>query len=63
MHTCDAHKLLKLNSIDNMRVDGKFYVGNDLPEGQGSVNELLAQCYDLCYELRADTEQGGGDGK
>ncbi|EQL33143.1 hypothetical protein, variant [Blastomyces dermatitidis ATCC 26199] len=48
---------MKLNSIDNMRVDGKFYVGNDLPEGQGSVNELLAQCYDLCYELRADTEE------
>ena len=41
-----------------MRVDGKFYVANDLPEGQGSVNELLAQCYDLCYELRAAAEEG-----
>ncbi|KAK2797402.1 hypothetical protein FQN50_009203 [Emmonsiellopsis sp. PD_5] len=48
---------MKLNSIDNMRVDGKFFIGSDLPEGQGSVNELLAQCYDLCYELRADTEE------
>ncbi|EEH37424.2 hypothetical protein PAAG_07842 [Paracoccidioides lutzii Pb01] len=48
---------MKLNSIDNMRIDGKFYVGNDLPEGQGSVNELLAQCYDLCYELRAQSEE------
>ncbi|KAL2223316.1 hypothetical protein M432DRAFT_598129 [Thermoascus aurantiacus ATCC 26904] len=44
---------MKLNSIDNMRVDGKFYVGNDIPEGQGSVNALLAECYDLVYELRA----------
>jgi hypothetical protein len=42
-----------LNSIDNMRVDGKFYVGNDIPEGQASVNALLADCYDLAYELRA----------
>jgi hypothetical protein len=44
---------MKLNSIDNMRVDGKFYVGNDIPEGQASVNALLADCYDLAYELRA----------
>jgi hypothetical protein len=36
-----------------MRVDGKFYVGNDIPEGQASVNALLAECYDLAYELRA----------
>ncbi|PGH00254.1 hypothetical protein AJ79_08268 [Helicocarpus griseus UAMH5409] len=54
---------MKLNSIDNMRVDGKFFVGNDLPEGQGSINELLAQCYDLCYELRADTEEAAENGK
>lgn len=27
-------------------------VGNDLPEGQGAVNELLAECFDLTYELR-----------
>ncbi|KAL1968896.1 hypothetical protein VTN77DRAFT_1257 [Rasamsonia byssochlamydoides] len=44
---------MKLNSIDNMRVDGKFFVGNDIPEGQASVNALLAECYDLAYELRA----------
>jgi hypothetical protein len=36
-----------------MRVDGKFYVGPDIPEGQGSVNNLLAECYDLVWELRA----------
>ncbi|KAJ5294839.1 hypothetical protein PENANT_c014G06385 [Penicillium antarcticum] len=44
---------MKLNSIDNMRVDGKFYVGPDIPEGQGSVNNLLAECYDYVWELRA----------
>jgi hypothetical protein len=36
-----------------MRVDGKFYVGPDIPEGQGSVNALLAECYDYVWELRA----------
>ncbi|KAF7716257.1 UPF0662 family protein [Penicillium ucsense] len=44
---------MKLNSIDNMRVDGKFYIGPDIPEGQGSINSLLAECYDLVWELRA----------
>ena len=44
--------MTQLNSIDNLRVDGKFMVGNDIPEGQGSVNELLAECFDLAYELR-----------
>ncbi|KAK1756836.1 hypothetical protein QBC47DRAFT_377776 [Echria macrotheca] len=47
---------MKLNSIDNLRVDGKFMVGNDLPEGQGAVNELLAECFDLAYELRVAAE-------
>ncbi|KAL8928353.1 MAG: hypothetical protein Q9172_000945 [Xanthocarpia lactea] len=45
---------MKLNSIDNMRVDGKFMVGSDIPEGQGSVNSLLAECFDLIYELRVE---------
>ena len=35
-----------------MRVDGKFYVGHDIPEGQGRVNELLAECYDIVWKLR-----------
>jgi len=47
---------MKLNSIDNMRVDGKFQVGKDIPEGQGSVNDLLAECYDMAYELRTAAE-------
>ncbi|KIW31809.1 uncharacterized protein PV07_03401 [Cladophialophora immunda] len=52
---------MKLNSIDNMRVDGKFQIGNDIPEGQGSVNDLLAECYDLAYELRTAAEEEAGD--
>ncbi|OJJ70713.1 hypothetical protein ASPBRDRAFT_180929 [Aspergillus brasiliensis CBS 101740] len=48
---------MKLNSIDNMRVDGKFYVGTDIPEGQGSVNGLLAECYDIVWELRAAVDE------
>ncbi|KAF4615623.1 hypothetical protein G7Y89_g15284 [Cudoniella acicularis] len=47
---------MKLNSIDNMRVDGKFLVGGDIPEGQGSVNELLSECFELSYELRVAAE-------
>lgn len=59
--TLDANKS-QLNSIDNMRIDGKFYVGSDIPEGQGSVNALLAECYDIVWELRAavvDEDEGG----
>ncbi|ERT01785.1 uncharacterized protein SPSK_05183 [Sporothrix schenckii 1099-18] len=47
---------MKLNSIDNMRVDGKFMVGGDIPEGQGNVTELLAECFELNYELRIAAE-------
>ncbi|MCJ1340111.1 hypothetical protein MMC09_005405 [Bachmanniomyces sp. S44760] len=47
---------MKLNSIDNLRVDGKFMVGTDIPEGQGSVNSLLAECFDFAYELRVEAE-------
>lgn len=39
-----------------MRVDGKFMVGEDIPEGQGSVAELLAECFELNYELRVAAE-------
>lgn len=47
---------MKLNSIDNMKKDGKFMVGNDIPEGQGSVTALLAECFDLAYDLRNEAE-------
>ena len=52
---------IKLNSIDNMRVDGKFMVGQDIPEGQGSVNDLLADCFELSYELRVAAESEGDE--
>jgi hypothetical protein len=47
---------MKLNSIDNMRVDGKFMVGSEIPDGQGRVTQLLEECFDLAYELRNDAE-------
>ena len=46
-----------MNSIDSMRVDGKFVIGSDIPEGQGSVSSLLAECFDLAYELRVEVEE------
>lgn len=54
-------KNIQLNSIDNMRKDGKFVVAGDIPEGQGSVNDLLAECFDLSYELRVAAETEGDD--
>jgi hypothetical protein len=52
---------MKLNSIDNMKKDGAFRVGNDIPEGQGSVIALLAECFDLAYELRTEAEEKDED--
>jgi hypothetical protein len=57
---------MKLHSIDNMRKDGKFMIGDDVPEGQSSVSALLAECFDLAYELRSEAEvraemDGAGD--
>ncbi|OAL48754.1 hypothetical protein IQ07DRAFT_588843 [Pyrenochaeta sp. DS3sAY3a] len=47
---------MKLNSIDNMRKDGKFMVGNEIPDGQGRVTQLLEECFELAYDLRNDAE-------
>ena len=44
-----------------MRVDGKFIVGSDIPEGQASVTALLAECFDLSYELRVEAEAENDD--
>lgn len=49
---------MQLNSLDNMRVDGRFVVNGDIPEGQGSVSELLAECFNLNDELRVAAEEG-----
>lgn len=32
-------------------------VGSDIPEGQGAVNALLAECFDIAYELRVEAEE------
>ncbi|KAK5992204.1 CUB1 family protein C30C2.08 [Cladobotryum mycophilum] len=48
---------MKLNSLDNLRVEGKFVVNGDVPEGQGSVSELLAECFDLSYDLKVAAEE------
>ncbi len=45
-----------------MRVDGKFMVGRDIPEGQGSVNDLLAQCFELSYDLRVAADSDDPEG-
>lgn len=47
---------LKLDSIDNMKKDGKFIIKNQIPEGQGAVVALLAECFDICHELKMDFE-------
>ena len=36
-------------------------VGSDIPEGQGSVNNLLAECFDMAYELRVAAEDTESD--
>ncbi|KAF1814590.1 hypothetical protein P152DRAFT_456860 [Eremomyces bilateralis CBS 781.70] len=59
---------LKLNSIDNMRVEGKFMVGNDIPDGQGAVTQLLEECFEIAYDLRnqaedAETQERGDAGE
>lgn len=48
---------MKLNSIDNMKKDGKFMVGNDIPEGQASVASLLSECFEMAYELRSEADE------
>ncbi|KAF2142536.1 uncharacterized protein K452DRAFT_286962 [Aplosporella prunicola CBS 121167] len=53
---------MKLNSIDNMRQDGKFMIGNDIPDGQGAVNHLLAECFELAYEIRIAAEEENEEG-
>jgi len=51
----------QLNSIDNMQVGGEFMVGEDIPEGQASVKSLLAECFDLCHDLKVEAEEKGPD--
>ena len=45
-----------------MRQDGKFMIGNDIPDGQGAVNHLLAECFELAYEIRIAAEEENEEG-
>ncbi|AEY96201.1 FADL019Wp [Eremothecium gossypii FDAG1] len=48
---------MKLASLDNMRVDGKFYdADGNIPEGQGTLNALLAECFDILHEMKIEAE-------
>jgi len=31
-------------------------IGDEIPDGQGRVIQLLEECFDLAYELRNDAE-------
>lgn len=46
-----------------MRKDGKFMVGDDIPEGQGRVTELLEDCFDLSQELKVAAEDAEAKAK
>lgn len=47
----------KLASLDNLRSDGKFIINNQIPEGQGTLNALLAECFDILHELKIELEE------
>ena len=47
---------MKLASLDNLREDGKFVVDGQVPEGQGTLTALLAECYDICEEMKIEAE-------
>ncbi|SCV05963.1 LANO_0H19042g1_1 [Lachancea nothofagi CBS 11611] len=54
---------MKLASLDNVRVDGKFYdADGNIPEGQGTLNALLAECFDILHELKIEAEEREGRG-
>lgn len=49
---------MKLASLDNMRTDGIFYDSDgNIPEGQGTLNALLAECFDIIHELKIEAEE------
>ncbi|SCU94541.1 LAME_0F07844g1_1 [Lachancea meyersii CBS 8951] len=52
---------MKLASLDNVREDGKFYDSEgNIPEGQGTLNALLAECFDILHELKIEAEERNG---
>lgn len=47
----------KLALLDNLRQDGKFVVNGQVPEGQGTLTALLAECFDIIHELKIELEE------
>lgn len=47
----------KLALLDNLRQDGKFIVNNQVPEGQGTLTALLAECFDIIHEMKIELEE------
>ena len=48
-----AQLTAKIDSFDKMRTNGKFMVGDDVPDGQEAVEGLLGECKQLGKDLRA----------
>lgn len=49
---------MKLASLDDLRTDGKFYDSDgNIPEGQGTLNALLAECFDIVHELNIEAQE------
>ncbi|KAF2399053.1 hypothetical protein EJ06DRAFT_583034 [Trichodelitschia bisporula] len=48
---------MKLTSIDNMRVDGKFMIGADIPDGQAALTQLLEECFEIMFKLRETADE------
>lgn len=49
---------MKLASLDNLRTDGKFYDSDgNIPEGQGTLNALLAECFDILHEMKIEAQE------
>ncbi|EHN00015.1 YPL260W-like protein [Saccharomyces cerevisiae x Saccharomyces kudriavzevii VIN7] len=49
---------MKLASLDNLRTNGIFYDSDgNIPEGQGILNALLAECFDIMHELKVEAEE------
>lgn len=40
-----------------MKIDGKFMVGEDIPDGQGAVIALMEECFELSYQLREQAQE------
>lgn len=40
-----------------MRVDGKFMIGKDIPDGQAAVVGLLEDCFELAHELKNQADE------